>query len=71
TLRRFHQLDENDGGHMAGLLAYMEQLCRENSTTVLFHVGQQPGHVAAVVLVELVEASQGVDDHQSGVTGHA
>ena len=36
TLRRFHQLDENDGGHMAGLLAYMEQLCRENSTTVLF-----------------------------------
>lgn len=36
TLRRFHKLDENDGGHMAGLLAYMEQLCRENSTTVLF-----------------------------------
>ncbi len=36
TLRRFHQLDENDGGHMARLLAYMEQLCRENSTTVLF-----------------------------------
>lgn len=36
TLRRFHQLDENNGGHMAGLLAYMEQLCRENSTTVLF-----------------------------------
>lgn len=36
TLRRFHQLDENDGGHMAGLLAYMEQLCRENSTSVLF-----------------------------------
>lgn len=36
TLRRFHQLDENDGGHMAGLLAYMEQLCRENDTTVLF-----------------------------------
>ncbi len=36
TLRRFHQLDENDGGHMARLLAYMERLCRENSTTVLF-----------------------------------
>ncbi|MGL4577589.1 helicase RepA family protein [Shewanella sp. DNRA4] len=36
TLRRFHKLDENDGGHMAGLLAYMEQLCLENSTTVLF-----------------------------------
>lgn len=36
TLRRFHHLDENDGGHMARLLAYMEQLCRENSTSVLF-----------------------------------
>lgn len=36
TLRRFHQLDENDGGHMAGLLAYMEQLCRANRTSVLF-----------------------------------
>lgn len=36
TLRRFHQLDENNGGDMSGLLAYMEQLCRENSTTVLF-----------------------------------
>ena len=36
TLRRFHQLDENDGGAMAGVLAYLEQLCRENGTTVLF-----------------------------------
>lgn len=36
TLRRFHRLEENDGRHMAGLMAYMEQLCRENSTTVLF-----------------------------------
>ncbi|AXQ15375.1 helicase RepA family protein [Shewanella algae] len=36
TLRRFHQLDENDGGHMAGLLAYMEQLCRANRTSILF-----------------------------------
>lgn len=36
TLRRFHRLDENDGGHMATLLAYMEQLCRERSTTILF-----------------------------------
>lgn len=36
TLSRFHQLDENNGGHMAGLLAYMEQLCRVNGTSVLF-----------------------------------
>lgn len=36
TLRRFHQLDENDGGDMARVLAYMEQLCRVNGTTVLF-----------------------------------
>ena len=36
TLRRFHQLDENSGSDMAALLACMEQLCRENSTTVLF-----------------------------------
>jgi RecA-family ATPase len=36
TLRRFHRLDENDGGQMAGLLAYLEQICRENSTTILF-----------------------------------
>lgn len=36
TLRRFHQLDENDGGDMARVLAYMEQLCRMNGTTVLF-----------------------------------
>lgn len=36
TLRRFHHLDENDGSHMAGLLGYMEQLCRINGTSVLF-----------------------------------
>lgn len=36
TLRRFHQLDENDNGQMARLLSYLEQLCRQNSTSVLF-----------------------------------
>ena len=36
TLRRFHRLDENNGGEMAGLLAYLEQVCRESSTTILF-----------------------------------
>lgn len=36
TLRRFHRLDENDGGEMAKLLAWMEQLCRKNSTSLLF-----------------------------------
>lgn len=36
TLRRFHRMDENDGGEMAGLLAYLEQICRENDATILF-----------------------------------
>jgi RecA-family ATPase len=36
TLRRFHHLDENDGGQMASLIAYLEQICREHSTTILF-----------------------------------
>lgn len=36
TLRRFHQLDENSGGAMAGLLGYLESICRERATTVLF-----------------------------------
>jgi len=36
TLRRFHQLDENDGGQMAGLLGYLESVCRDNSTTCLY-----------------------------------
>lgn len=36
TLRRFHQLDENDSGQMAQLLALLEQLCRENHTAALF-----------------------------------
>lgn len=36
TLRRFHQLDENDGGAMAALLAVLESFCREQNTTVLF-----------------------------------
>ena len=35
-LRRFHRLEENDNAQMAGLLSYLEQLCRENSTSVLF-----------------------------------
>lgn len=36
TLRRFHRLDENDGGRMAEVLGFFEQVCREQSTTVLF-----------------------------------
>jgi len=36
TLRRFHLLDENDGGKMSELIAYLERLCRETSTTVMF-----------------------------------
>lgn len=36
TLRRFHQLDENDSGQMAGLLGYLESVCRDNATTFLY-----------------------------------
>jgi len=36
TLRRFHRLDENDGGAMAGLLAFMEMVCLENGCSILF-----------------------------------
>lgn len=36
TLRRFHQLDENDAANMAGLLTHLEKLCLTNSTSVLF-----------------------------------
>ncbi len=36
TLRRFHILEENDGGKMAMLLSVIESICRENQTTFLF-----------------------------------
>ena len=36
TLRRFHVLDENDGGQMADLVGRLEILCRQAGTTVLF-----------------------------------
>lgn len=36
TLRRFHNLEENDSGHMADLLGDLEQICLKNSTTVLY-----------------------------------
>ena len=36
TLRRFHQLDENDSGQMAKLLGYLESVCRDNATTFLY-----------------------------------
>lgn len=36
TLRRFHNLDENDNGLMASLIGWMESLCRQNGITVLF-----------------------------------
>lgn len=36
TLRRFHQLDENDGGAMGGILAFLESVCRETGASILF-----------------------------------
>ena len=36
TLRRFHRLDEINGDDMAGIIRYMEHVCLENATTVLF-----------------------------------
>ena len=36
TLRRFHRLDENSGPDMTGIVRYVEWLCLENGTTVLF-----------------------------------
>lgn len=35
-LRRFHMLDENDGGQMTKLLNFLESLCSEHSTSILF-----------------------------------
>ncbi len=36
TMRRIHQLDENDNGEMSALLAILEQLCAELGVTVIF-----------------------------------
>lgn len=36
TMRRIHQLDENDNGEMSAVLAVFEQLCAELSVTVIF-----------------------------------
>lgn len=36
TMRRIHQLDENDNGEMSSLLAILEQLCAELGLTVIF-----------------------------------
>lgn len=36
TMRRIHQLDENDNGEMSALLAVLEQLCAELGVTVIF-----------------------------------
>jgi RecA-family ATPase len=36
TLRRFHQLDENDNGAMANLIAWLEVICKVNGITVIF-----------------------------------
>lgn len=36
TLRRFHNLDENNGGDMAQVLKFFEGLCLASGTTVIF-----------------------------------
>lgn len=36
TLRRIHTLDENDSGHMAGLLAQLERIVHLTGCTILF-----------------------------------
>lgn len=36
TMRRIHQLDENDNGEMSALLAILEQLCAELGVTIIF-----------------------------------
>ena len=36
TMRRIHQLDENDNGEMSALLSILEQLCAELGVTVIF-----------------------------------
>lgn len=36
TLRRFHSKDENDGGAMAQVLSWLEQICRRSDTSIVF-----------------------------------
>lgn len=57
TLRRFHKLEENDGGDMASVLGYMEKLCLINQTTVLFlHHSSKTG---AMTSADSQQASRG------------
>ena len=51
TMRRIHQLDENDNGEMSALLAILEQFCAELGVTIIFlhHTakGSAPGDAQA------------------------
>lgn len=46
TMRRIHQLDENDNGMMSALLAILEQLCAELGVTIIFlhHTSKGAAH---------------------------
>lgn len=57
TMRRFHLLEENSSGEMAGLLCEIEVLCKETGTALLFlhHVSK----AAAMAGADAQQASRG------------
>ncbi len=57
TMRRFHLLEENSSGEMAGLLCEIEVLCKETGTALLFlhHVSK----AAAFAGADAQQASRG------------